>query len=99
LRRADFHNHAPVVRLKRLAEPGHAEELRRHGCIYGNIHRRKNVPRLILASLDGSVGYVYPLGERQYKRLDDIATEMINRLEHPAGLNPRSYRFANHLLF
>ena len=47
----------------------------------------------MVATADGEIGFLMPASEKTYKRLYDIFTEMVNRMEHPAGLNPRAYRY------
>lgn len=44
------------------------------------------------ACVNGSIGYVAPISEPEYRRLQDMSTEMMNRLDQPAGLNPRAFR-------
>lgn len=82
LPQADFYCASRVVRAKRLSdrtsENMAGEPIARHGCI--------------LAAENGRLAFVLPINERVFKRLNDVATEMINRLEHAAGLNPRAYR-------
>jgi cleavage and polyadenylation specificity factor subunit 1 len=46
----------------------------------------------VYATGNGELGLIVPVEEKTFKRLHDIYTEMIHRLEHPAGLNPRAYR-------
>jgi cleavage and polyadenylation specificity factor subunit 1 len=48
-------------------------------------------------SIDGSVGFFMPVNEKIFRRLHDISGEMINRLDHLAGLNPRAFRLGHHL--
>lgn len=39
-----------------------------------------------------------PLNEKAFRRLYDLSNEMINRLDHSAGLNPRAFRLGHQSL-
>ena len=45
-----------------------------------------------VALLNGEIGYIVPLPEKTFKRLQDVQNEMVNRMDHVAGLNPRAFR-------
>lgn len=47
---------------------------------------------ILLTSSTGSLSILTPLSEPQYRRLNTLASHLINTLYHPLGLNPRAYR-------
>lgn len=47
---------------------------------------------LLLASPTGSLATLNALSETPYRRLSSLASQLINTLPHPAGLNPRAHR-------
>ena len=47
---------------------------------------------IFTATLDGSLGYVMPLSEKLYRRLNMLQTILNKQLPHHAGLNPKAYR-------
>jgi hypothetical protein len=46
-----------------------------------------------VVTLDGSFGYVVPVAEKVFKRLQDMYSELVSRLDHVAGLNPKAFRY------
>jgi len=46
----------------------------------------------ILASLDGSLGYILPVPEKTYRRLLMLQNVLVTHICHIAGLNPKAYR-------
>merc|ERR1739838_1238001 len=54
-----------------------------------NIERRHIT---MLATLDGSIGYMLPVSERTYRRFSMIYSLMVQHLPHTAGLNPKACR-------
>lgn len=46
----------------------------------------------VLASLDGSLGYVLPVPEKTYRRLLMLQNVLVTHICHIAGLNPKAYR-------
>ncbi|RUP46454.1 hypothetical protein BC936DRAFT_146934 [Jimgerdemannia flammicorona] len=83
MRRGDFHVGSQVKSMVRMArrprknEPI-AEALKRQFCFCG--------------TLDGSIGIITPIPEKMFKRLQLLYGQLVNGLQHPAGLNPRAYR-------
>ena len=47
------------------------------------------------ATVDGSIGFILPVPERMYHRLNMLQTKMTQGFSHPAGLNPKAARL-NH---
>nr|CAG8506381.1 12436_t:CDS:10 [Entrophospora candida] len=43
-------------------------------------------------TLDGSIGMITPITEKTYKRMQLLYSQMVNGIQHPAGLNPKSFR-------
>lgn len=46
----------------------------------------------VYASLDGSLGFLLPITEKTYRRLQMLQNIMTTHLPHLAGLNPKAYR-------
>lgn len=47
------------------------------------------------ATLDGSIGFILPLAEKTYRRLQTLQSKLVQCIPHTAGLNPKSYRLVN----
>ncbi|RUS19169.1 hypothetical protein BC937DRAFT_87899 [Endogone sp. FLAS-F59071] len=83
MRRGDFHVGSQVKAMVRMArrpkknEPV-AEALKKQFCF--------------CATLDGSIGMITPIPEKMFKRLQLLYGQLVNGLQHPAGLNPRAFR-------
>ncbi|CAH1761431.1 3424_t:CDS:10 [Entrophospora sp. SA101] len=45
-----------------------------------------------IGTLDGSIGMITPITEKTYKRMQLLYSQMVNGIQHPAGLNPKSFR-------
>lgn len=48
--------------------------------------------QILLASQEGGLGLLTSLPDATYQRLSALQNILISTLEHPCGLNPRSYR-------
>lgn len=48
--------------------------------------------QVLHTTTSGSLSLLTPLGESAYRRLSTLQNQLTNVLDHPAGLNPRSYR-------
>ena len=46
----------------------------------------------LVASLDGSIGFVLPITEKTYRRLLMLQNALNVHIPHTAGLNPKAYR-------
>nr|XP_053638163.1 cleavage and polyadenylation specificity factor subunit 1-like [Cherax quadricarinatus] len=46
----------------------------------------------MMATLDGSIGYVLPVSERTYRRFSMVYNLLVQHLPHIAGLNPKASR-------
>ena len=44
------------------------------------------------ANVDGGMGFILPVPERMYRRLNMLQTKMTQGFSHPAGLNPKASR-------
>ncbi|KAI8145123.1 CPSF A subunit region-domain-containing protein [Fennellomyces sp. T-0311] len=83
MRRGDFHVGTQVrsmVRLPQISptgDKGHSYS-RRHFCLCG--------------TFGGSISVVSPIPEKTFKRLNTLYGQLVNGLQHVAGLNPRAYR-------
>lgn len=51
----------------------------------------------VAGSLDGSVGYLTPLSETDFRRLGRLEMRLVSELSHCAGLNPKAYRLVKPL--
>ncbi|ORY96617.1 CPSF A subunit region-domain-containing protein [Syncephalastrum racemosum] len=82
MRRGDFHVGTQVQSMVRLPQLTRKEEgfeyNRRHFCICG--------------TFGGSISAVSPVPEKTFKRLNTLFGQIVNGLQHVAGLNPRAYR-------
>ena len=52
------------------------------------------VSLLLPATLDGGLGFLLPVQERVFRRLNMLQAKMVPALSHSAGLNPRAFRWA-----
>ncbi|CAG8495513.1 4210_t:CDS:2 [Acaulospora morrowiae] len=43
-------------------------------------------------TFNGSIEIITPIPEKMYKRMQLLHAQMMNGLQHPAGLNPKSFR-------
>lgn len=82
MRRGDFHVGSQVQTMVRLpqiekTEAG-LEYSRRHFCLCG--------------SFSGSISVLSPISEKTFKRLSTLYGQLVNNVQHVAGLNPRAYR-------
>jgi len=46
----------------------------------------------LYGTLDGAIGYICPLDERNYKRLFMLQMRLVHALSHHAGLHPQAFR-------
>ena len=64
------------------------------------MYRQHNIGHVITfdcftATVDGGVGYLLPLTERVYRRLDMTQKLLYTTIQHTAGLNPKTFRYCN----
>ncbi|KAI9489620.1 CPSF A subunit region-domain-containing protein [Zychaea mexicana] len=82
MRRGDFHVGTQVrsmVRLPQISRTSDKYEYdRRHFCLCG--------------TFGGSISVVSPIPEKTFKRLNTLYGQLVNGLQHVAGLNPRAFR-------
>ncbi|TPX33999.1 2-dehydropantoate 2-reductase [Synchytrium microbalum] len=85
IRKVDYHVGSHInkmIRLRRLPRPiqqdGDAVVSRQHGLLCG--------------TLDGGLGMMVPVSDKQFKRMYALWSKLVNGLQHVAGLNPRGYR-------
>ncbi|XP_076048497.1 cleavage and polyadenylation specificity factor subunit 1 [Oratosquilla oratoria] len=85
IRKGDFHLGFQVTSFFRIrCRLGDVSGDRRAGL---NIERRHLT---MLATLDGSLGYVLPVSERTYRRLSMVYNLLVQHVPHLAGLNPKA---------
>ncbi|KAL7332399.1 mRNA cleavage and polyadenylation factor subunit [Mucor circinelloides] len=82
MRRGDFHVGSQVqtmVRLPQIEKTDKGLEYsRRHFCLCG--------------TFSGSISVLSPISEKTFKRLSTLYGQLVNNVQHVAGLNPRAYR-------
>ncbi|OAD04850.1 hypothetical protein MUCCIDRAFT_139582 [Mucor lusitanicus CBS 277.49] len=82
MRRGDFHVGSQVqtmVRLPQIEKTDKGFEYsRRHFCLCG--------------TFSGSISVLSPISEKTFKRLSTLYGQLVNNVQHVAGLNPRAYR-------
>lgn len=89
VRRADYHLGTHVTSFSRLrgkvptvfaGDPNEA-----HYC------RRKHIT--MFCTVDGAIGYLFPIHESIYHQFQSLQNEMTLALPHVAGLNPKAWRY------
>ncbi|KAL1925408.1 uncharacterized protein VTP21DRAFT_291 [Calcarisporiella thermophila] len=80
LRRGDFHVGSTIKKFLRLPKRSLTDEgqPKQYLCLCG--------------TLDGSLGLITPIPEKSFKRLQLLQGQLVNGLQHPAGLNPKAFR-------
>eukprot|EP00123_Amoebidium_parasiticum_P016813 comp23593_c0_seq1/m.40045 comp23593_c0_seq1/g.40045 ORF comp23593_c0_seq1/g.40045 comp23593_c0_seq1/m.40045 type:complete len:1411 (-) comp23593_c0_seq1:334-4566(-) len=81
LRKADFHVGSRINSMVRIGMrdlPGDKFAKVRHLNYIG--------------TMDGGLGFVAPVAEKTYRRLNTLQSRMVTQLLHVAGLNPRAHR-------
>ncbi|KAI9364067.1 CPSF A subunit region-domain-containing protein [Pilaira anomala] len=82
MRRGDFHVGSQVQTMVRLPQIEKTENgleySRRHFCLCG--------------TFSGSISVLSPISEKTFKRLSTLYGQLVNNVQHVAGLNPRAYR-------
>ncbi|KAG2182258.1 hypothetical protein INT43_007185 [Umbelopsis isabellina] len=82
MRRGDFHMGSQVHCAVRLP----SRQRTANGIEYGKRHFS------LCGSLNGSIAMVSPITEKTYKRLLLLYGQLVNGVQHVAGLNPRAFR-------
>lgn len=87
IRKADFHVGQAVSTMFRIR------------CKISDPTTEKRFPPLIekrhvmvFATLDGGLGYLLPIPEKTYRRLQMLHNVLHNTVPHVGGLNPKAYR-------
>ncbi|KAI8084961.1 CPSF A subunit region-domain-containing protein [Halteromyces radiatus] len=86
MRRGDFHVGSqvrtmirlPQITINNINDNKTFQYSRRHFCLCG--------------SFSGSISVVSPIPEKTFKRLNTLYGQLVNSIQHVAGLNPRAYR-------
>ncbi|KAI8067717.1 CPSF A subunit region-domain-containing protein [Gilbertella persicaria] len=82
MRRGDFHVGSQVQTMVRLPQIEKTDKgfeyTRRHFCLCG--------------TFSGSISVISPISEKTFKRLSTLYGQLVNNVQHVAGLNPRAYR-------
>lgn len=47
---------------------------------------------LVFGTLDGSLGFIAPLDELTFRRLQTLQKKLVDAVPHVCGLNPKAYR-------
>ncbi|CAH9139748.1 unnamed protein product [Cuscuta epithymum] len=84
LSRAEFHMGAYISKFLRLQ------------LLLNSTYRtgtdKTNCFALLFGTLDGGVGYIAPLDELTFRRLQSLQKKLVDAIPHVAGLNPKSFR-------
>lgn len=83
LSRAEFHVGARVTKFLRL-------QMLPTGATSGS--DKTNRFALLFGTLDGGIGYIAPLDELTFRRLQSLQKKLVDAVPHVAGLNPRCFR-------
>ncbi|CAG8834801.1 25619_t:CDS:2, partial [Racocetra persica] len=94
IRRGDFHVGAQVKTMlslpkKELTRREHSID---HGIPVMEEETSGHKQLCLCGTLDGSIGMITPIPEKMYKRMQLLHSQMVNGIQHPAGLNPKSFR-------
>lgn len=59
------------------------------------VHCAADVPRrgVLFGSREGSIGAVSPVAEQTFRRLQALQARLVAVLPHPAGMNPKAFRY------
>ena len=52
---------------------------------------------IVVGTLDGGLGYLLPVPEKVYRRLNMLQLKMNQGLRHGAGLNPKGFRYISYI--
>lgn len=88
LRRADFHLGAHVTSFCRLR--GRVPNRLCHDSRAAQRCVRRHIT--MFCSVDGAIGFLFPVDEEVYRDLQMLQNEMTVALPHVAGLNPKAWR-------
>ncbi|OZJ02423.1 hypothetical protein BZG36_04828 [Bifiguratus adelaidae] len=80
MRRGEFHIGSQIQKFLRLPSRQ----------LDGSV--RQQTQLCLMAAIDGRLDYVIPLAEKRFKRLSSLYNQLVNSIQHPAGLNPRAFR-------
>ncbi|CAG8539305.1 7635_t:CDS:10, partial [Racocetra fulgida] len=91
IRRGDFHVGAQVKTMlslpkKELTRREHSID---HGIPVIEEETSGHKQLCLCGTLDGSIGMITPIPEKMYKRMQLLHSQMVNGIQHPAGLNPK----------
>ena len=53
----------------------------------------------LTTSRNGNLGFITPVNERMYRRLNILQGQIINNEDQPAALNPRAHRYQIYKVF
>ena len=93
IRHADIHIGSHIntmfrIRCKPSVSPGSTS----HHISGMAINERRHVT--FYSTLDGSIGFIVPLSEKTFRRLQTLQNKLVHSVQHYAGLNPKNYRLA-----
>lgn len=88
VRRADFHLGAHVTSFCRLRAK--VPNMYMHDQNKILKFRRRHIT--MFCTVDGAIGFLFPIDEEVYRELQSLQNEMTLALPHAAGLNPKAWR-------
>ncbi|KAF5200305.1 Cleavage and polyadenylation specificity factor subunit [Thalictrum thalictroides] len=88
LSRAEFHVGAHVTKFLRLQMRPASSDRASSTSGYDKTNRFA----LLFGTLDGGVGFIAPLDELTFRRLQTLQKKLVDVVPHVGGLNPRSFR-------
>lgn len=88
IRKADYHLGAHLIDFCRIR--GRVPKLLAHDPELATMCKRKQLT--LFSTVDGAIGYLFPIHESTYKQFQMLANEMTMALPHVAGLNPKAWR-------
>lgn len=89
IRRADFHLGANIISFSRIR--GKVPSVFSNDPNEVFYCQRKQMT--MFCTVDGGVGFVFPIHESIYQQFQLLQNEMANALPHAAGLNPKAWRY------
>lgn len=93
LRQGDIHIGSHInsmFRIKCKSTINSGSSLHHMRCI--DVDEKRHVS--FYTTLDGSIGYILPLAEKTFRRLQTLQNRIAQCVQHPAGLNPKCFRLA-----
>ena len=94
LRQGDIHIGSHInsmFRIKCKSSSNSGSTLHHVQCM--DVEEKRHVS--FYSTLDGSIGFIFALAEKTFRRLQTLQNRIAQCIQHPAGLNPKSFRLAH----